>query len=182
MPVHGGGLRLADLSFLVYDRAVHPDWFGARAWRAVRQGPWECVARLVPGGHVLSWAAGPVRATEVLTRLDEAPPEAGLRFRSNVRGERATQVGLGPRGSYSCCFEAERVDAEVFHHLSEELALDARDGLFLATPSAGRLEPPALGLVRFEPLENGLSVHATHTLPAERAIVRVQTLFEVLPG
>jgi hypothetical protein len=81
---------------------------------------------------------------------------------------------------YQTCFEVERVDPEVFDHLCDEMTLDAhRDRLFHRFADANRMAPPAISHLAFESRAKGLLVHAFHSFPAERAIVRTQSLFEI---
>jgi hypothetical protein len=68
----------------------------------------------------------------------------------------------------------------VFTHLCDEMELDAsRDRLFHRFADANRLVPSAISHVAFESRPRGLLVHAFHSFPCERAIVRTQSLFEL---
>jgi hypothetical protein len=170
---------VADLVFQVYDRPVHPEWFSSRAHQRLARTAWTADLHLIPGGHVAIWSWGAIRLTELLGALDPPLPEPGLLFRSRVRHEKSTRLPLGPGFTYQACFESEQVDSSVFAHLYDELSLDARrGGLFHRWGSGNRLTPPALGHVRFESSGRFLSVQATHMLPHDLAIVRVQSLFE----
>jgi hypothetical protein len=156
MGVSFGRTRVADLAFQVFGRAIHPDWFSVRAHRRVSQGTWEADVRIIEGGHAIGWGSGQVRLTEVLAGPETALPEPGLLFHSNVRHERSTE--LQPGGGvveYQSCFEAERIDPEVFAHLNDELTLDAsKGGLFHRFAPANRLSPsrpPHPGLPHLPP-------------------------------
>jgi hypothetical protein len=182
MGVSSGRSRVADLAFLVFGRTLHPDWFHVHAaTRAVQTG-WEADLRIVEGGHAIHWACGPWRLTEVLAGQEATLPEPGLLFHSPVRHERTVTLRPGPTVEYQTCFEAERVDPEVFYHLSEELTLDARrGGLFHRFARANRMAPAPLSHLAFESRTGGLAVQSVHTFPDELAIVRTQSLFEVRP-
>jgi hypothetical protein len=181
--VRSSELRVADLAFEVYDRPVHPEWFSSRAHQRIARTPWTADLHLIPGGHVVIWTSGAARVTEILGALDPALPETGQLYRSRVRHEKSTRAPLGPGITYQACFESEHVDSCVFAHLYDELTLDAqRTGLFHRLGSGNRLSPPALGHLRFECDRRSLSVQATHMLPHDLAIVRVQSLFEIAPN
>jgi len=171
--------RVADLTFRVFGRPIHPDWFAVRAHRRVAVDGWVADIRIVAGGHAIAWRAGDVRLTEALAGASTELPEDGLLFRSPIRRERAASLRPGAGTEYRACLEVERVDPEVFAHLCDEMALDAsRDRLFHRSAGANRMAPPAISHVKFESRAKGLLVHAFHSFPEERAIVRTQSLFE----
>ncbi len=171
--------RVADLAFQVFDRAIHPDWFGVRAHRRVAADGWQADIRIVDGGHAITWRSGVVRLTEVLTGPPTALPGDGRIFHSPIRHERATTLRPARGVEYQACLEVERVDAEVFAHLCDEMAVDAaRDRLFHRSAGSNRMAPAAISHLAFESRVGGLLVHAFHSYPDERAIVRTQSLFE----
>ena len=183
MGVSSGRSRVADLAFHVFGRAIHPDWFASRGHRRLVQTGWEADVRIIEGGHAVTWAAGPVRLTEVLCGPETLLPEPGLLYHSTVRHERMASLKAGPEAEYQTCFEVERVDPEVFAHLTDELTLDpSRGDHFHRFRSANRLAPAPLSRVHVEPRGRGLSIQAFHTFPDERAIVRTQSLFELRPA
>lgn len=180
MSVRSGQSRVAVLTFQVFGRALHPDWFATRAHRRLSQTGWEADVRIVEGGHAIVWSSGPIRISEVLVGPETALPESGRLFQSNVRHERSTSLRPGQGVEYQTCFEVERVDPEVFAHLDAELALDPTKGaLFHRFAPTSRLSPAPIVRVHVEPRPRGLSVQAFHTFPDELAIVRTQSLFEV---
>jgi hypothetical protein len=178
MGVSFGRSRVSDLSFQVFGRALHPDWFAVRGHRRVTRDGWEADIRIVEGGHAVTFRSGQVRLTEVLAGPETLLPEPGLLFHSPLRNERSTALRPGGETEYQSCFEVERVDPEVFAHLCDEMTLDADRGVLFHrfTPS---------NHVHIESRVRGLSVQAFHSFPDERAIVRTQSLFEtrvVLPS
>jgi hypothetical protein len=180
MGVRSGRLRVGDLAFQVYGRALHPDWFSIRAHQRVNHTGWEADVRVVDGGHAIVWGSGSTRLTEVLVSGDVALPEAGLLYHSRVRHERSVDLRPADRVHYQTCFEVERLDAELFAHLSDEFALEpVRGGILFRHQTGNRLAPTALSLIHINSRIKGLSIQAFHTFPEERAIVRTQSLFEV---
>ncbi len=174
-----GQSRVADLSFQVFGRGIHPDWFAVRAHRRVAVDGWQADLRIIEGGHAILWRAGDVLLTEVLAGPSTPLPEPGLLFHSPIRHERAATLRPRDGVEYQTCFEVERVDAEVFAHLCDEMTLDAhRDRLFHRASDPNRMATSAISHLAFESRAKGLLVHAFHSFPAERAIVRIQSLFE----
>ncbi len=181
MGVSFGRSRVADLTFQVFGRTIHPDWFIGRAHKRFALGDWEADVRIVEGGHVLHWKSGKVRMTEVLIGAETTLPEPGLLFHSAVRHERSTTIQQANYCEYQTCFEVERVPAEIFARLCDELVLDpSRDRLFHQFRQTNRLAPAPISAARVESRSNGFLVHTFHTFPEERAIVRTHSLFETL--
>jgi hypothetical protein len=183
MGVSSGRVRVADLSFQVFGRALHPDWFAVRAHRRYSKGAWEADVRIIEGGHAIIWSCGSVRLCEVLAGPEIQLPEVGRLYQSTVRHERSAALRLGEMTEYQTCFDVERIDQEVFTHLNDELTLDAaKGGLFYRYRPTNRLAPTPISHLLVEAKPRGVLVQAFHTFPDERAIVRSQTLIEVRSG
>ena len=182
MEVGSGRARVSDRTFQVYERALHPEWFSVRAHARHALGPWQADVRIVDGGHVVVFGSGGVRLTQVLRGPETHLPPAGLLLDSTIRQERTTVLRPGGVAVYQVCLEVERVDAEVFHHLCEEMTLDAGPGRLIYTyPGSDRMAPRPLSHLCVERLARGLSVQTFHSFPDERAVFRSQSLFEVDP-
>ena len=179
MGVSFGRSRVADLVFQVFSRAMHPDWFAVREHRRITQEGWEADLRIIEGGHAIIFRSGHNRITEVLSGPETQLPEPGLLFHSAVRQERTATLRPSASIEYQTCFEVERVDPEVFAHLTEEMTLDADPGrIFHVFSPVNRMAPAPISHLRFESRVRGLTLHAFHTFPEEHAIVRTQSLFE----
>ena len=180
MGVRSGGSRVGDLTFRVFDRTLHPDWFATREFRRIEQLGWEADLRIIDGGHAVVFRAGTIRLAEILSGPETTLPEAGLVFHSHLRREKSATVRPGGGVEYQNCLEVERVDLEIFRHLCEEIRLDgSRHRLYHSFPSSNRLAPAAISHVVVTPRINDLSIQWFHTFPDECAIVRTQSLFEV---
>jgi hypothetical protein len=180
MSVDSGQARVSDLTYRVYARALHPEWFETKAFRRLSLAGWQADLRIVQGGHMLVWSAGSASLSEVLCTRGLELPETGLLHRSSVRHERSTSLGLNTRVAYHSCVEAERLEPEVFAHMNDELLLDAsRGGLFHRARGTNRMVVPAIRLMKVETNRSYLSIHATHTFPEDLAIVRVESLIDL---
>ncbi len=143
MGVGFGRSSVADVTFQVFNRSLHPEWFTTREFRRVEQKRWSADARIVEGGHVVAFSCGAVRLTEVLCGPETVLPEPGRLFHSHLRRERSAMLRPDGTVEYQCCLEVERVDVEIFLHLCEEIALTASGNrLFRRFPASNRLAPP----------------------------------------
>lgn len=180
MGVSFGRSRVADLSFQLFARTLHPEWFSTRAHQRVSHDGWEADVRIIEGGHVIHWRAGETRLSEVLADASAVLPDTGMLYHSPVRRDRTTDLELGAGSQYQACLDVERLDPEVFTHLTDEMTLDASRGdLFVRFAVTDRMAASPLSRIHLEVRPGGLSVQAFHTFPAERAIVRTQSLFEL---
>jgi hypothetical protein len=180
MGVSSGRSRIADLTFRVFDRTLHPDWFATREFRRIEQLGWEADVRIIDGGHAVVFRSGSIRLSEILSGPETGLPEAGLLFQSHLRRERSATLQPGGGIQYQSCLEVEHVDPEIFRHLCEEIRLDgSRNRLYHSFPSSNRLAPAPISHVLVSSRVNDLSIQWFHTFPDECAIVRTQSLFEV---
>ncbi len=179
MGVSFGRLRVADLSFQVFHRSLHPEWFATRTFRRVERQGWDADLRIIEGGHAFLFRSGSICLAEILSGPETALPESGRLFHSHLRQERSTHLRPGGLIEYQSCLEVERVDPEIFRHLCEEMSLDtSRDALLHRFHSSNRLAPPPISHIHLDVRASGLAIQAFHTFPDERAIVRTQSLFE----
>ena len=182
MGVSFGRSRIADLSFQVFHRSLHPEWFATRAFRRVEHPGWGADLRIIEGGHAIVFHSGPIHLSEVLSGPETVLPEPGLLFHSHLRHERSTHLRPGGMIEYQSCLEVERVELEIFRHLCEEMTIEAtRESLFYCFRGTNRLAPPPISYVHIDTRVSGLAVQSFHTFPDECAIVRTQSLFELRP-
>ena len=78
MGVSFGRSRIADLTFRVFNRGLHPDWFATRVFRRVEQLGWEADLRIIDGGHARVSGAGSIRLTEILSGPETRASRRGL--------------------------------------------------------------------------------------------------------
>ena len=121
MGVRSGGSRVGELSFRVFDRTLHPDWFRTREFKRIEQVGWEADLRIIDGGHAVIFRSGSIRLAEILTGPETVLPEAGVVFQSHLRRERSAVLRPGGGIEYQNCLEVERVDLEIFRHLCANL-------------------------------------------------------------
>jgi hypothetical protein len=180
MGVSSGRSSVTSVTFQVFNRLLHPDWFATRDFRRVEQLGWEADLRIIEGGHAVIFRAGSIRLTEILSGPETTLPEAGLLFRSHLKRERSTILRPGGMIEYQSCLAVEHLDLEIFSHLCDEIRMDgSRNRLFHCFGSSNRLAPEPISHLLISPRVNDLSIQSFHTFPDECAIVRTQSLFEV---
>jgi hypothetical protein len=181
MGVSSGRSRVTDLIFQVFNRTLHPEWFTTRTFQRVSRKDWEADIRIIDGGHVVLFRSGSVRLTETLCGVETVLPAPPPLFHSRLRHERSTLLRPGGSIEYQSCFEVERVDIEIFRHLSEELIVlqPSADRLSHRFPASNRLAPVPISQIHIDARVHDLSIQSVHSFPEECAIVRTQSLFEL---
>jgi len=168
---------LSDLRLSVYLRALHPEFFQIRARRDFAGLAFDGRLWLIEGGHVILFVDGPDAVTEVVARKDLELPKRGLARAADLAGEREHRVQAHGTLLYRAAYQVDACSAGRYRQEAEELLASARsDHVYTEGPWQGRA--PAFSYAVPEPKGRGLLVHAWHGFPAERTILRTQTLIE----
>jgi hypothetical protein len=183
MGVRFGRSSVADVAFRVYNRPLHPEWFSTCVFRRVESRGWRADLRIIEGGHVAIFRSGSVCLCEILCGPENGLPESGLLFQSHVKHERSAALKPGSSVEFHTCFDVERVDAEVFNHLCEEVTGDSSPkGMFHRFSPTSRLSSPPISHIHIDSNSRSLSIQVFHSFPDERAIVRTQSRYEIKPA
>lgn len=167
----------SQLAFHLFDRAVHPELFDAFAETHIAAAGFEAVLRICGAGHVIEFRRGPQRVTEVVGGAEQQLPQRGRCAAHRLRNGRDLDVQVDGV-DYCCSAHIEQLDAEVFERVHREMLADVPQALVsYEFPGRHRLETGAVSLMRAEATARSLIVHAFHTFPESRAILRTQSLF-----
>ena len=131
-------------------------------------------------GHLLEFQSDDATITEVAATKHEDLPEHGRVVERRLIGYRTHMIDL-PTVRYHCSYQLEHVPLDVYLQLHREFEMDATKAtLALTMPGATPQSPKCISLLKCDILPEGLVVHAFHTFPDNAAVLRTQTLFEVL--
>lgn len=151
---------VSELVFRVFGRSVHPELISAHAAAYLRHSAFQADFRICDAGHVISFRHRNQVLTEATTTPQDMLPQRKRFLEYRIRGGRTDTLNLewGLRYHISC--QIERLDAEVFLRLHEELLLDShRASVSHCFPSHNRLSPGAISLIRADLAHDSLSVH-----------------------
>lgn len=170
---------VSDLTFQVFDRAVHPEFIDSRLVRSFDREGSRLQLHLTPAGHVLSWRLGTLTLVEVLGDQSQPFPEVGQLFAHRVGGERSECHSPKEKVSYQTCFQLERLPEQVFFSVHDELRRDGeKNGVLHQLSPRDRLGFSPLSFVDLQARPGSIIVHVYHTYPDELAIVKSQSLIE----
>jgi hypothetical protein len=172
---------VAELSFMLYDRALHPELFDAVGRRTISTPLWESTISICRGGHVVSFRTPGSQLTEIAGHhsSDELPTR-GQRVAFRLQAGRDSTLELPGDVRVHFSSHVEQVDPAVFTELNQEIEVDARQAwLVHEFQSTQRLRPQPLSVIQVETQPESLLVHAFHTFPDNFAVLRTQSLFEL---
>lgn len=173
--------RLADLHLCLYSRPFHPELFQIYAAEQYRGPAYEMSAWIIGSAHVVSFRVGTSVLTELTTSDERLLGRRRLLQRWSVRGERTCRQRIDDRIDYLASFQLEVLSDHLYRQLHRELVAEGRRrGLLVQFEQwADKLR----GLVPFayvncEMCARELRVLAFHGFPADRALVKTQSIFE----
>jgi hypothetical protein len=173
-----------ELVFQAYTRPLHPELFQIRARERVQKLGHDVTVQLTATGHTVIWHADGRFLTEVLTAADILLPTNRLFEYRLQPGSGPIHRDVPPRGEqpgfcYQACFHTEVLDGPEFRRVHDEIEADARKrGMLVRLPQKRTKTCPPLGFIVIEGHPACLLIHAFHTFPDERTVVKSQSLIE----
>jgi Protein of unknown function DUF2617 len=174
--------KVAELSFQLFGRALHPELFEVHKTRTVERGEFSARLDITTAGHVITWRYRGLTLTEVAASAQHPLPERRRLLSYRLKGQRTDRVECRGGIVYHTNFSLEPVAPEVFWTFQEELSRDGeRQGLVHVFDSSGRMALGAVSYIYAETRSRSLLIQAFHTFPDDCAIVKSQSLLQ-LPG
>lgn len=172
--------NLSELVFHLYGRSVHPELFQIFAEAEVWREAFTAVVRICEAGHTVTFRHRGLTVTEVTAALEQPLPQRKRFVERRLKGQRDESFRFDCGLRYHVSYQVEQLDLDVFLTFHEELLLDCcHANVAHRFPSANRLFPGPLSLIRADADGNSLLVHAFHTFPESCAVVKTQSLFEL---
>ncbi len=171
---------VADMVLRVFERAVHPELFDTICEQSIAVGCNSAKLRLSGHGHILEFRTRRGVITEVATSKHAPLPINMRMIDRRLIGYRTHMIDtMGIR--YHCSYQLEAVPLDVYLQLHREMECDARTAtLATVIPGSSPCSPDCISMLKCDVLPEGLVVHAFHTFPDNAAVLRTQTLFELL--
>ncbi len=171
---------VADMVLRTYKRCIHPELFESTCQSSINFGGRRVRLRLGRTGHLLEFQDRDTVITEVVATKHEEMPLRHRVVHRRLIGYRTHMIDL-PTVRYHCSYQLEHVPLDVYLQLHREFEVDATKAtLALDLPGATPQSPSCISMLKCDVLPEGLVVHAFHTYPDNAAVLRTQTLFEVL--
>ena len=172
--------RVAELTFQLYGRPLHPELFEVLQTCTVERGGYTAKIDITGAGHVVTWRYAGLTLTEVAASAHHPLPKMRRLLAYSLKGQRTDRVDCRGGIRYQMSFQLEPTDPEVFWTYQQELAGDGlRRGMLHRFDSSGRLPLGALSYINFQARQRSLLVQAFHTFPDDYAVVKSQSLFQL---
>jgi len=172
--------KVAELSFQLFGRALHPELFEVHKTRQVERGEFSAKLDITTAGHVVTWRYRGMTLTEVAASAQHPLPERRRLLSYRLKGQRSDLVECRGGVMYRTNFQLEPVAPELFWAFQEELSRDGeRQGLMHVFESSGRMALGAVSYIYAETRSRSLLVQSFHTFPDDCAIVKCQSVFEL---
>lgn len=181
MPVELGQTQQCadELYFSLYQRALHPELFHIYQTKRIEQRLYQAEIWIVGLAHVVTVQFYDQYLTELVAEPSELLPRVGLANTFRFRGERDYSQTFTGGVRYILSTQVERMTANLFPATHRDLARDAkRRGMYWAFEEWGYDGLKPFTFVDYEARECEFHVHAFHMFPAERTIVKTQSIFE----
>ena len=171
--------KVAELTFQLYGRPLHPELFQIYRTRRVERGKYQAKIDITGAGHVITWRYDGVTLTEVAAAAENPLPKTRRLLFHRLKGEHH-DLHRSRGVVYQMGFQLEIAEPEIFWGFQQELLGDGqRSGLLHKFDGGGRLALGPLSYIHLETRDRALLIQAFHTFPADLAIVKTQSLFEL---
>lgn len=180
MSVRQKQLRVSDLHFHLYNRALHPELFDIYHDHRIDKGAYKAQIWVTGVSHVVGFYRGDAAITELLASGDTRLPRRGLLASVPVRGEKDHEATHDQGIHYMTSFQVERMSRRLFTRTHEDIIdRGSAEGLFVPFPEwrVGPLMP--LTHIEYEAKADMLHVFTFHAFPEEFTVIKTQSIFEL---
>jgi len=174
--------KIAELTFQLYGRTLHPELFEVHSTRVVERAGYRATVQITTAGHVITWQYQGLTLTEVAAAANHPLPERRRLMAHRLKGTTSDELECRGGIVYKTAFSLEPVEKEAFWAYQKELTqTGSRQGLLHCFEASGRFGLGAMSYIYLESRDRSLRIQAFHTFPDDYAIVKSQSAF-VLPG
>lgn len=163
---------------VLYNRALHPEFFPLRARRVVKHGQYEAEGWLMPGAHLFRFELGPVCACELVTGQEKNLPDAGVVTAFLCAGEHEYEYRFDKRGvTYMTSVQTETLSENIYLATMDELREYGKEQNALRhewEDESGR----SMSMLNFQRQPNEIHCEAYHCVAHSGFVLRTQTIFE----
>ncbi len=172
--------KVAELTFQLYGRPLHPELFQVYKARRIERGDYWAKVEITSAGHVITWNYQGFTLTEVATAAHHPLPKRRRLLFHRLGDARNEQIDCRGGVIYQTTFQLEPADSSIFWMFQQHLACECeRRGLLHTFDSNGRLAMGAISYVNIETRNRSMLVQAFHTFPDDLAIVKSQSMFRI---
>lgn len=170
--------RVAELSFNLLGRSLHPELYTIHKSRRVRRSEYQAKLDITNSGHVITWAGSGHVLTEVCASAQQPLPQRRQLISERISGKQSQSHQCRGGATYRTSYQLESVRPELFWNMQKQLfSGPAPEGLVHRFDSSGRLALGAFSYIHIETRAQSMMIQAIHTFPDDYAIVKVESVF-----
>ena len=172
--------QVSELRFIVYNRALHPELFDIHHDHRIAKEHFEAQIWVTGLSHVIGFFKQDAAFLEVVADASLSLPKRGKLMSSPFRGERDQQFEHVEGIRYLSSFQIERMSRRLYAKVCRDLTEHGADhGLFVPFPQWASNGQVPFSYLDYEAKPGQLHVFAYHAFPAESALIKTQSIFEL---
>jgi Protein of unknown function DUF2617 len=171
--------KVAELSFNVFSRPLHPELYQVHACRCIERENYRAKIEITDCGHVITWSNEHAVICEVAAGAHQPMPTARQRLSKPLKGSRTEEIKDQYGVNYRTHFQLESVKPDLFWMMQKQFNQGPTEGLLYRFDSSGRISLGAVSYINVETRLRSTLIQAIHTFPDDYAIVKVETLFSM---
>lgn len=178
-----GRIKIAagELSFFLYDRALHPELFRIDRTQNFTQPSYQAQVWIAGLSHVVTVHGTNWSLTELVAAPNDVLPQRGLLASFPFRGERDHSIELGRGVQYIMSSQVERMSENLFRATHRDLMSAAqRGGISAAFRQWASNGLPPFIYIDCEARRGELHVQAFHVFPDDLTVLKTQSIFEAV--
>jgi hypothetical protein len=180
MEIAGPVVQSSDLNLILFERQLHPELFRLYGDYSVTQGKYRASIWVVGLGHSVTVHYGNKAVSEVIVREMETIPTRGVIYRFKLKGERDLERKTPEGWTYMVSTQVELMDEPLYKSVHNDLIRHAaKRGFYHSYPQWADAELTPFTLIDHEARDAEFHLYAYHAFPAERTIVKTQSIFEL---
>lgn len=164
---------------VLYNRALHPEFFPLKGRRVLKGTGFEAELWAMSGSHLVRFERGPLCASELVTDQEGNLPDTGVVTAFLCAGERDVEHRFSREGVvYMTSVQTETLSENLYAATMEEMvdfAGECEGLLHRWDDDAG----PCLTLLDAQAFTREAHVQAYHMLAQGGIVLRTQTIFEI---
>lgn len=170
--------KVAELSFQLFGRSVHPELFHIFKTHTIQRENYSAQLHITTDGHVISWTRGRNTWTEIASSIHQPLPAGGRVHTLPLRHAARDVVACNPEVTYRYEYSLERVPAAMFWLIQRQLEESSKSHeLIHIFDSSGRVAIGGLSFIHVDTRLRSLHVQAIHTFPDDMALVKTESTF-----
>ena len=172
--------KVAQLTFQLLGRSVHPELFQIFKTQHIRRESYSARIDITSDGHVIQWTVDKTTVTEIASSTLQMVPMGRHIFSLPLRGNRKDRLPIREGLSYQYEYELQRVPAEMFWMIQKQLGASSQTHeLIQVFDASGRIAIGGLSFVNVETRLKSLHIQAIHTFPDDLALVKTESTFRL---